>query len=99
MTEAKRTAPEASFQVNLAGTLIDRRSVDRWLVLASLGSATALLPGFAETARHFTLNAPPNPSSAPNLCSPSDPRATYDFTGNRTYLKDFVDVPKTPTSG
>ena len=32
-----------------------------------------------------------NPSSAPNLCSFIDPRATYDFTRNRTYLTDFVD--------
>jgi hypothetical protein len=29
MTEANRTAPDASFQVSLAGTLIDRRWADR----------------------------------------------------------------------
>src|SRR5688572_14011449 len=40
MTEANRTAPDASFQVSLAGTLIARRSVDRWLVLETRCSAT-----------------------------------------------------------
>src|SRR5687768_6189033 len=59
ITEANRTAPDASFQVILAGTLIARRW-DRWLVLETSCSATVY-----SRVRDVQLNAMPRTIQVP----------------------------------
>src|SRR6185436_10993734 len=58
MTDANRTAPDASFQVMRAGTLIVFRSDDRGVVALPVCfcSATALAPGINRSCTAFNAD-------------------------------------------